>query len=156
MICVVKKLLRVFLTASVFVTISISVLASGDAFAQNRNGIFRLTDLTVEILQEGSGPASQTGQTIVVDFTSWIVEDGRLGRVFDSADARGGPWTFVLGANRVMQGWNVGLSGIKEGAKVRLTVPPQMAYGARGFAGPSAFVPPDSWVISEISLLEIR
>lgn len=120
------------------------------------NGVFALTDLIVEVLQEGDGPQSNVGQTLVVDFTSWVMEGGQPSRVYDSAQARGGPWSFVLGANQAIQGWDRGLRGAKVGSRLRLTVPPQMAYGDRGFSGPSAFVPPGAWVMSEVTILEVR
>lgn len=133
-----------------------SFMAQADFSAQSKNGVFPLTDLVVEVIQEGDGPVSQVGQTLVVEFTSWIMQGGQPSKVFDSTTARGGPWSFVLGRNQAVKGWDSGLQGMKVGATRRLTMPPEMAYGERGFAGPTAFVPPGAWVMSEITLLSIE
>ncbi|MCZ6763836.1 MAG: FKBP-type peptidyl-prolyl cis-trans isomerase [Alphaproteobacteria bacterium] len=132
-------------------------IAASETVAQaNGNGVFQLTDLVVEVLQEGNGTTGRVGQTMVVEFTSWIMEGGQPTREFDSTSARGGPFSFVLGRNQAIKGWDVGLKGMRVGSRLRLTVPPNMAYGERGFAGPSAFVPPGAWVMSEVTLLEVR
>jgi len=131
-------------------------VAQADFLAQSKNGVFELTDLVVEEVAEGTGPASAVGQTLVVEFTSWIMEGGEPAREFDSTAARGGPWAFVLGQSQALKGWDAGLRGIQVGATWRLKIPPAMAYGERGFAGPAAFVPPGAWVMSEVTLLEIR
>ncbi len=130
--------------------------ASGElvpARAQVNGGAFVLTDLVVEILEEGEGAAIEVGQELLVEFTSWIVEDGEQGRLFDSSEERGGPWEFVLGAHPAIKGWDEGLEGTRIGTRIRLTIPPDMAYGDRGFNGPVAFVPPGSWIISEIVVI---
>ena len=131
-------------------------MAQDEHVAQNSNGVFPVSDLAVEIIEEGDGAMSERGQTLVVDFTSWIMESGQPSRVFDSTQDRGGPWTFVLGVKQAIDGWDRGLQGIAVGSRVRLVIPPEMAYGDRGFAGPSAFVPPGSWVMSDVTVLEAR
>jgi FKBP-type peptidyl-prolyl cis-trans isomerase len=81
--------------------------------------------------------------------------EGRLGdgRVFDSSRRSGRPFEFVVGANRVIEGWEEGIRGMREGGTRRLVVPPDLAYGQRGFAG---VVPPDATLTFEIELLEVR
>ena len=154
---------RIFHLSAAFVLgfallVSGNMVGVGEVWAQasgGGSGVFQLTDLVIEDLDKGDGPATEVGQKLRVEFTSWIMEDGGPARVYDSTSERGGPWEFVLGVNQAIQGWDVGLVGMRVGATRRLTVPPEMAYGERGFAGPSAFVPPGAWVRSEVTLLEI-
>lgn len=151
--CYMWRFTRFFWAAFIGIALMTAPIGFGPVWAQVNGGVFALTDLVVEVLEDGDGAEVGVGQELQVEFTSWIVEDGGQGRVFDSSAERGGTWDFVLGAHPAIKGWDQGLHGLKVGTKVRLTIPPDMAYGDRGFNGPVAFVPPGSWVISEIVLV---
>ncbi len=96
---------------------------------------------------EGTGASPTLGQTVVVHYTGWLESDGTK---FDSSFDRGSPSEFVLG--QVIEGWNEGLSTMKEGGERRLIIPPDLAYGEAG--RPS--IPPNSTLIFDVELLEVR
>ncbi|MBP8231209.1 MAG: FKBP-type peptidyl-prolyl cis-trans isomerase [Rhizorhabdus sp.] len=109
--------------------------------------------LRVEDLEAGAGTEAQTGRTLVVHYTGWFydpVQDER-GRKFDSSHG-GTPLSFRLGAGLVIKGWDDGLIGMRVGGVRTLIVPPDQAYGRKG-KGP---VPPDSWLMFEIELLDVK
>jgi len=103
----------------------------------------------IEILQEGSGEETKTGDTVTVHYTG-ILENGTK---FDSSIDRGLPFEFTLGENRVIQGWEVGVLGMKIGEKRKLTIPPELGYGSQGSGG---VIPPNATLIFEVELLEIN
>lgn len=103
--------------------------------------------LIYEDLKEGAGEAAQTGQTVEVHYTGWLAD----GKKFDSSKDRNRPFSFPLGAGRVIPGWDEGVVGMKPGGARRLTIPPHLGYGERG-KGP---IPANSTLIFEIELLRL-
>lgn len=101
-------------------------------------------DLTV-----GSGDEATTGKTVSVHYTGTLTD----GSKFDSSLDRGRPFEFQLGAGRVIKGWDQGVLGMKVGGKRKLTIPSDLAYGARGFP---PVIPPNSTLVFEIELLGVR
>jgi FKBP-type peptidyl-prolyl cis-trans isomerase len=75
------------------------------------------------------------------------------GAKFDSSIDRGQPFQFTLGQNRVIQGWELGVKGMKVGEKRKLTIPPELGYGSRGAGG---IIPPNATLVFEVDLLEIN
>jgi FKBP-type peptidyl-prolyl cis-trans isomerase len=74
------------------------------------------------------------------------------GTKFDSSLDRNQPFSFVLGAGRVIQGWDQGVRGMKAGEKRKLTIPPDLGYGSSA-VGP---IPANSTLIFEVELLSIQ
>ena len=74
------------------------------------------------------------------------------GSKFDSSVDRGEPFQFVLGAGQVIRGWDLGVATMKVGDKVKLTIPPDLAYGRNGYPGA---IPPDSTLVFEVELLGV-
>ncbi len=73
----------------------------------------------------GTGPAAEAGKTVVVHYTGWLTD----GTKFDSSVDRGQPFSFPLGAGRVIKGWDEGVAGMAVGGKRKLMIPPQLGYG---------------------------
>lgn len=84
------------------------------------------TGLEVETLAEGTGASPKQGDLVTVNYAGWLPD----GTLFDSSFRRGEPAQFRVGG--VIEGWNEALKGMKEGGKVRLTIPSSLAYGTRG------------------------
>jgi peptidylprolyl isomerase len=112
---------------------------------------YQMTDSGLKYydLEVGSGASPEQGQTAVVHYTGWL-EDGTK---FDSSLDRGQPFSFVVGAGRVIKGWDEGVATMKVGGKRQLVIPPELGYGERG-AG--TVIPPNATLIFEVELLEIR
>ena len=104
--------------------------------------------MKIEKLTSGTGPAPKTGDTVKVHYTGWLTD----GSKFDSSVDRGEPFEFVLGAGMVIQGWDRGVATMRVGDKVKLTIPPELAYGEAGYPGA---IPPKATLIFEVELLGI-
>jgi FKBP-type peptidyl-prolyl cis-trans isomerase FkpA len=107
------------------------------------------TGLKYEDLVEGDGATAETGQQVVVHYTGWLTD----GQKFDSSVDRNQPFDFALGRGMVISGWDEGVAGMKVGGKRRLTIPPQLGYGAQGAGG---VIPPNATLVFEVELLETR
>lgn len=110
----------------------------------------KMTDsgLKYDDMIEGEGAVAAAGQRVVVHYTGWLTD----GRKFDSSLDRNDPFTFSLGAGQVIRGWDEGVQGMRIGGKRKLTIPPQLGYGARGAGG---VIPPNAILVFEVELLEI-
>ncbi len=112
--------------------------------------------LSARILQEGEGDPAEIGQVAVVHYTGWLYDEtaeNNRGNKFDSSVDRDEYFGFMLGAGRVIQGWDQGVVGMKVGEKRELTIAPEMGYGERG-AG--AVIPPGATLVFEIELAELQ
>jgi len=107
-----------------------------------------MQELHKEILQEGTGAVAQAGDTVSVHYTGTFEN----GEKFDSSVDRGQPFSFPLGRGFVIQGWDMGVEGMKVGEKCRLTIPYELGYGKNGH-GP---IPPEATLIFEVELLGIE
>lgn len=104
----------------------------------------------------GTGAEAVAGKIAVVHYTGWLYDPtagDKKGRKFDSSLDRTTPFSFPIGAGRVIRGWDEGVVGMRVGGKRVLVIPPEMAYGGRGAGG---VIPPDATLLFEIELLGIR
>jgi len=106
--------------------------------------------MKIEVLKEGTGEASKNGDNVSVHYVGTL-EDGTK---FDSSIDRGTPFSFKLGAGRVIKGWDLGVLGMKIGEKRKLTIPSNLAYGEAGT--PGGPIPPNATLIFEVELLAIN
>jgi FKBP-type peptidyl-prolyl cis-trans isomerase len=106
-------------------------------------------ELIIEDIQAGEGAVAQAGQTVSVHYTGWLEN----GTKFDSSKDRNEPFEFPLGRGYVIRGWDEGVAGMKVGGARKLTIPPEMGYGARGAGG---VIPPNATLVFEVELLAVR
>lgn len=106
--------------------------------------------LQVAVLEEGEGPAAESGRQVMVHYTGWL-EDGTM---FDSSlgPDRCGPLQFPLGAGQVIRGWDEGVQGMQVGERRQLRIPPELAYGASG-SGP---IPPNAVLVFDVELVAVQ
>ena len=100
-------------------------------------------------IKAGTGAVAQTGHKVKVDYTGWLTN----GKKFDSSVGTGHPFEFMLGAGQVIKGWDEGVAGMKVGGKRQLHIPPDLAYGAKGYPG---VIPPDSTLVFDVELVSAQ
>ena len=125
--------------------------ASGETFMEENAARPEVTTtesgLQYEVLVEGTGPNPAATDTVVTHYHGTLTD----GTVFDSSVERGSPASFPV--NRVIAGWTEALQMMGVGAKWRLVIPPELAYGERGAGGA---IPPNATLVFEVELLEIQ
>lgn len=100
-------------------------------------------------IKVGTGEKAIHGEKVVVDYTGWLTS----GKKFDSSVGTGHPFEFTLGHGDVIKGWDEGVAGMKVGGKRQLRIPPDLAYGARGYPGA---IPPNSTLIFDVRLVGVK
>jgi len=100
-------------------------------------------------IEVGTGEQAVAGKTVRVHYTGKFPD----GKVFDSSYSRGEPIEFVLGAGRVIKGWDEGIALLKVGGKAQLVIPPELAYGERGAGG---VIPPNATLVFDVELVEVK
>jgi len=112
--------------------------------------------LQTKDLLEGSGDPVTFRTAVMVHYGGWLFDGcapGSKGKMFDTSRTRGVPFGLVVGAGRVIKGWDEGLIGMREGGKRLLVIPPDKGYGAAGT--PSGSIPPDATLVFELELVKI-
>jgi FKBP-type peptidyl-prolyl cis-trans isomerase len=106
-------------------------------------------ELQIEDVRPGTGAEARAGNTVTVHYVGTLTN----GNKFDSSRDRGEGFTFKLGAGQVIKGWDQGVAGMKVGQLRKLTIPPELAYGTRGFP---PVIPPNSTLVFEVELLAVK
>lgn len=134
---------------------------AGDVIPPNAKLVFDVKLLKVlrtDIVDTkvGEGEEAQAGQHVTVHYTGWLFDKSapdNKGRKFDSSRDRDEPFEFPLGAGHVIQGWDIGVQGMKIGGQRTLTIPPEMGYGRRGAGG---VIPPNATLVFDVELLGVH
>lgn len=105
--------------------------------------------LQYEEVMLGTGAEAKAGMQVTAHYHGTLPD----GKVFDSSYNRGQTFDFLLGAGQVIKGWDEGIAGMKVGGKRRLTIPPELGYGARGAGG---VIPPNATLIFDVELVGVK
>jgi FKBP-type peptidyl-prolyl cis-trans isomerase len=103
-------------------------------------------ELVIDHVRPGNGAEAKAGDNVTVHYVGTLTD----GKKFDSSRDRGKGFQFQLGAGRVIKGWDQGVAGMKVGEVRKLTIPPHLGYGDKGFPGA---IPPGATLVFEVELL---
>lgn len=106
--------------------------------------------IQIEDVEVGDGTQAKKGDTVSVNYLGTLASNGRK---FDSSYDRNEPFTFKLGSGQVIEGWEKGIVGMKEGGKRILTIPPDKAYGPNGYP---PVIPANATLKFEVELVEVQ
>lgn len=113
--------------------------------SQNNNPMAK--GLKVEIYKEGTGLAAKTGDVVTVNYVGMLAN----GTKFDSTIDRNSPFTFPIGQERVIKGFDMGVLGMKVGERRKITIPAELGYGSTKLA----LIPANSTLVYDIEMLKI-
>ncbi|KYQ89138.1 FKBP-type peptidylprolyl cis-trans isomerase [Tieghemostelium lacteum] len=124
-----------------------SYLENYNSYRFYSSKVFEVQGVKIEETHEGEGEPSQRGHTVEVRYTGKLLN----GKVFDASGSR--TFSFKLGANRVIQGWEIGVLGMKKGGKRTLTIPFALAYGKNGYP---PVIPPSADLIFDVEVVDFK
>jgi len=151
-----RKTLGIIIGCLVASGIVLCILLASFTGGQNEGNTMKTTPsgLRYEIVKAAPDGAAKpnAGQTVFVHYTGWLDHNGEPGQKFDSSYDRSRPFTFKLGRQQVIKGWDEAVADMHVGEKRRVIIPPALGYGAQG-AG--RIIPPNSTLIFDIELLQV-
>ena len=121
--------------------------------AQATDGVDKLVVIDHKV---GTGAEAKAGMDVTVHYTGWLYDASakdKHGTKFDSSRDHGSPFTFPLGAGRVIAGWDQGVVGMKVGGARTLLIPASLGYGERGAGGD---IPPNASLVFDVELLGVK
>lgn len=98
-------------------------------------------------IKVGAGAKAIPGETVRMHYIGWLTN----GKKFDASLDK--PFSFDLGASQVIKGWDEGVAGMRVGGKRQLRIPPDLAYGEKGYPG---VIPPNATLIFDVELVGIQ
>jgi peptidylprolyl isomerase len=122
--------------------------AASDRLPPEAKSAEKPAEVKVEVLEAGKGEGAKLGDRLSVHYTGWLTD----GTKFDSSRDRGQPFSLTLGRREVIPGWEKGLEGMKVGERRKLTIPPHLGYGPRGYE-PS--IPPNATLVFDVEMVKI-
>jgi peptidylprolyl isomerase len=140
------------LAITMFVAVSLAFAQKADTSAPTKvAGAPTKTPSGLEYwdIKVGTGAEAKSGQHVKVDYTGWLTS----GKKFDSSVGTGRPFSFELGGGQVIKGWDEGVVGMKVGGKRQLRIPPDLAYGQKGYPGA---IPPSATLIFDVQLVDVK
>lgn len=141
----------VFIIAFVVVLGGVLLIDRGSSQVQNTEAVATPDTTNLKIVDEkvGTGEEAVNGKKVTVNYVGTLTD----GKKFDSSYDRKAPFSFTLGVGEVIQGWDIGVAGMKVGGKRKLTIPPELGYGSSG-AGDA--IPANATLIFEVELLKVE
>jgi peptidylprolyl isomerase len=106
-----------------------------------------LQELKIVDVEVGTGVEVIKGALVICHYDAYLAD----GTKFDSSIEKGRPFQFVIGSKRVIQGWDIGVMGMRAGGKRKLEVPAHLGYGERAIGR----IPPHSDLFFDIEVLEV-
>jgi hypothetical protein len=103
-------------------------------------------EVTKTDVKVGTGKEAKAGDVVEVHYTGTLTD----GTQFDSSKGRD-PLKFQIGSGSVIKGWDIGITGMKEGGKRKLVIPPSLAYGTAD----KGKIPPNSTLNFEVELVSV-
>jgi FKBP-type peptidyl-prolyl cis-trans isomerase len=149
---------RIFVIA-VLIIIAAGIIIFSTNKGQNNKETNNQNQMKNEILADGlqiidevvgTGAEAKNGDTVSVNYVGTLTD----GKKFDSSYDRNQSFSFVLGAGKVIKGWDEGVAGMRVGGKRKLVIPPALAYGSQDIG--NGLIPPNSTLVFEVELLEVR
>ncbi len=113
------------------------------------DGVKTASGLQYWDIKVGTGAEAKSGNKVTVHYTGWLTS----GKKFDSSVDAGKPFDFTIGQGQVIKGWEEGVAGMKVGGKRQLRIPPDLAYGERGYPG---VIPANATLIFDVQLLAVK
>ena len=119
-------------------------LAIDKAFKPGKSG------MEIYVERPGHGEKTKDGSHVKVHYEGWLASDFTL---FDSSRAKRKPFEFDLGKGSLIKGWEISLQGLRQGTKLQIKIPSELAYGTQGV--PSMGIPPNADLIFKIEILKV-
>jgi FKBP-type peptidyl-prolyl cis-trans isomerase len=110
------------------------------------------SQLKIEDITPGTGAEAAPGKHLLVHYTGWLTDGTKFDSSYDHPGKQ--PLPFTLGHHDVISGWDQGVLGMKVGGKRKITIPPELAYGATGT--PGGPIPPNATLVFEVELMSVN
>ncbi len=130
--------------------VKVTRIPTAPAPTEGKTPVTSASGLSWVVLAEGTGAVAAAGDTVQMQYAGWLTD----GTMFDTSYKRGKPFTFPLGAGRVIKGWDEGVAGMKVGEKRQLRIPSALGYGEKGT--PGGPIPPNADLVFDVELVGIK